>query len=174
MTVEIIIEDARWDQLGLVDLAQKAAQATLEYFALDQSCFDICALGGNDARIAELNASFRGNLSATNVLSWPSLERAAHHPGNRPALPRAEETSDLGDIALAYETCHREAEQVCLSLSDHVLHLLVHGILHLLGYDHVDDQDAELMERIEIEILGALGVVNPYNDRGEMPGILES
>ena len=174
MTVEIIIEDARWDQLGLVDLAQKATQAALEYFALDLSCFDISALGGSDARIAELNASFRGKRSATNVLSWPSLDRTALDPGSHPSLPRAEETSDLGDIALAYETCHREAEQASLSLSDHVLHLLVHGILHLLGYDHVDDQDAELMERIEIEILGALGVVNPYNDRGELPGILES
>ena len=158
----------------MVDLIQKAAQAALEYFELDPSCFDISALGGNDARIAELNASFRGKQSATNVLSWPSLDRAALDPGSHPALPRAEEISDLGDIALAYETCHREAEQAGLSLSDHVLHLLVHGILHLLGYDHVDDQNAELMERIEIEILGALGVINPYIDQGEIPVILES
>ena len=77
MTVDIIIEAARWDQLGLADLAQTAAQAALEYFALDPACFSISALGGNDARIAELNASFRGNAAATNVLSWPSLERAA-------------------------------------------------------------------------------------------------
>ena len=60
----------------------------------------------------------------------------------------------------------------CL-LSDHVLHLFVHGILHLLGYDHIDDQDAMIMERIEVEILSALGVVNPYIDRGGMPSILE-
>ena len=88
-------------------------------------------------------------------------------------LPRAEETSELGDIALAYETCHREAAQAGCLLSDHVLHLFVHGILHLLGYDHIDDQDAMIMERIEVEILSALGVVNPYNDRGGMPSILE-
>jgi probable rRNA maturation factor len=173
MTVDIIIEDARWDQLGLADLAQTAAQAALGYFALDPACFSISALGGNDARIAELNASFRGNAAATNVLSWPSLERAAPHPGGRPLLPRAEETSELGDIALAYETCHREAALAERLLSDHVLHLFVHGILHLLGYDHLNDQDAMLMESIEIEILKVLGVGNPYNDRGDMLGILE-
>ena len=173
MAVDIIIEDARWDQLGLADLAQKATQATLEYFVLDPACFDISALGANDARIAELNASFRAKPIATNVLSWPSVDRSAPHPGGFPALPRAEETSELGDIALAYETCHREAAQAGYLLSDHVLHLFVHGILHLLGYDHIDDQDAMIMERIEVEILSALGVVNPYNDRGGMPSILE-
>ena len=173
MTVDIIIEDARWDQLGLAELARKATRAALEYFALDPACFDISALGGNDARIAELNASFRGKPMATNVLSWPSVDRSAPHLGGRPALPRTEETSELGDIALAYETCHREAAQAGLLLSDHVLHLFVHGTLHLLGYDHIEDQDAMLMERIEVEILSALGVVNPYNNRGEMPGILE-
>ena len=173
MTVDIIIEDGRWDQLGLVDLAQKATRAALEYFALDPACFEISALGGNDARIAELNASFRGKPMATNVLAWPSVDRATSYPGERPALPRAEEISELGDIALAYETCHCEAAQAGRLLSDHVLHLFVHGILHLLGYDHIDEQDAVVMENIEVEILKALGVANPYNDRGDMPGILE-
>lgn len=169
MAIEIIIEDARWEQENLTGLVQRAEQATLAYFKLNPADFEISALGGNDARLAELNASFRDKPSATNVLSWPAIDRSGDIPGARPVLPKMGDAPELGDIALGYETCQREAEAAKLVLSDHVLHLFVHGILHLLGYDHVNEQDAMVMERSEIEILSILGVANPYTDPGDLP-----
>ena len=169
MAVDIIIEDARWEPVNLTGLAQRAEQATLTYFGLDPAGFEISALGGNDERLASLNASFRDKPSATNVLSWPARDRAADILGARPLLPQLGDPPDLGDIALAYETCQREAKAAKLVISDHVLHLFVHGILHLLGYDHVDERDAMVMERSEIEILSILGVANPYTEPGDTP-----
>ena len=166
MVVETIIEDIRWKLLNLGGLAQRAEQATLMYFGLNPAEFEISVLGGNDERLASLNDSFRDRPSATNVLSWPARGRAAATRGGHPLLPQIGEAPDLGDIALAYETCLREAEAAKLEMSDHVLHLIVHGILHLLGYDHEDEQDAMVMERSEIEILSILGVANPYTDAG--------
>jgi probable rRNA maturation factor len=173
MAVEIIIEDARWEQENLTGLAQSAERATLAYFGLNPAEFEISALGGNDARLAELNASFREKPSATNVLSWPALDRSGNVPGARPVLPTMGDAPELGDIALAYETCQREAEAAKLVLSDHVLHLFVHGILHLLGYDHENEQDAMVMQSSEIEILSILGVGNPYSDLGDLPAKVE-
>ena len=170
MAIEIIIEDARWKQENLIGLAQRAEQVTLAYLGLNPAEFEISVLGGNDARLAELNASFRDKPSATNVLSWPALELSGDIPGARPVLPKMGDAPELGDIALAYETCQREAEAAKLMLSDHVLHLFVHGILHLLGYNHVNEQDAMVMELSEIEILSILGVTNPYTDPGDLPG----
>ena len=173
MAIEIIIEDARWKQENLIGLAQRAEQVTLAYLGLNPAEFEISVLGGNDARLAELNASFRDKPSATNVLSWPALELSGDIPGARPVLPKMGDAPELGDIALAYETCQREAEAAKLMLSDHVLHLFVHGILHLLGYNHVNEQDAMVMELSEIEILSILGVTNPYTDPGDLPAKVE-
>ena len=173
MAIEIIIEDARWEQENLIGLAQRAEQVTLAYLGLNPAEFEISVLGGNDARLAELNASFRDKPSATNVLSWPALELSGDIPGARPVLPKMGDAPELGDIALAYETCQREAEAAKLMLSDHVLHLFVHGILHLLGYNHVNEQDAMVMELSEIEILSILGVTNPYTDPGDLPAKVE-
>ncbi len=143
-----MIEDSRWTATGLTALAARAGDAALVHLGLD-------------ARSAALNAAFRGQEQATNVLSWPLRDRAPEREGARPALPGAEEC-ELGDIALAYDTCTAEARAAGRVLSDHVTHLVVHGVLHLLGYDHLRDGDAELMERLEREILGTLGVDDPY------------
>lgn len=125
--------------------------------ALAWRCFDaarakegrlagaVALLLADDAALQRLNARFRGKEAATNVLSFPSSAAGF-----------------LGDIALAYETCAREAEEKHLSFGDHVAHLIVHGLLHLVGHDHQTDADAEAMERLEIDILDALGVSNPY------------
>lgn len=157
MTIDIVYEDERWQAAGLSELAERGAAAALTHLGLDPADWEIALLACGDARIAELNGDFRGKPAPTNVLSWPAEEPGG---GELPALPAA--GPELGDMALAYETCLREAGAGGLSLADHVTHLVVHGTLHLLGYDHVEDADAEIMERTEVEILATLGIADPY------------
>ena len=161
LTVEIVIEDERWEDAGLPALAERAACATLDF--LDRRDSTLVVLGCDDARIAELNASFRGKAKATNVLSWPAVAPIPRAPGATPLVPREDE---LGDIAIAWETCAAEAEAQRKPFNDHIVHLLVHAILHLAGYDHDLDADAETMEQAERSILSGLGISDPYFDRG--------
>lgn len=163
--VDITIEDERWQPL-LPALAERAALAVLKDQGLDATLFEVSVLGCDDARIKELNATFREKDKATNVLSWPSQELAAETAGARPDAPEIFIPGDpesLGDIAISYETCVREAEEQGKPVADHVMHLMVHGTLHLLGYDHIDDADAELMEATEIRILDLMGISDPYD-----------
>lgn len=164
--VDTVIEDPRWDALGLPALATRAAEAALAGLGLPTAGFSLVVMGCDDARIATLNADFRGKPKPTNVLSWPSEERAAEIYGDTPDLPGAGDADDpveLGDIAIAYETCEREAAEQGKPMTDHVTHLLVHGLLHCLGYDHEDDADAALMEATEVRILASLGLSDPYS-----------
>ena len=163
--LETLTEDARWHAFGLAELAEEAARAALADRGLAAEGFMISLLGCTDARIADLNADFRGRPQPTNVLSWPSVERAAAEDGGVPLPPVAGPTEfpeELGDIAIAWETCEREAAEAPKPMTDHVRHLIVHAVLHLLGYDHIRDRDAELMEATEIRILAKLGIANPY------------
>lgn len=161
MLTDTLIEDDRWQALDLAALAEKAARATLTHLGLDPNAHEIAILACDDARIAALNTDFRGKPAPTNVLSWPSRDRAPDTPGARPAPPSGPDP-ELGDIAIAYDTCAAEAEAAGKALPDHVTHLIVHGVLHLLGYDHIRDQDATLMEATEVGILGKLGIGDPY------------
>jgi probable rRNA maturation factor len=163
--VETVIEDARWEAFGLEALAERAGRAALAGLGLPVAGFAISVMGCDDARIATLNADFRGKPQPTNVLSWPSDERGAKIIGEAPDLPDAGDAEDpesLGDIAIAWETCAHEAEAQGKPMADHVTHLLVHGVLHLLGYDHNEEEDAALMEALEVQILASLGVSDPY------------
>lgn len=163
--VETVIEDARWEGFGLPALAERAGRVALASLGLEAAGFAIVVMGCDDARIAVLNGDFRGKPAPTNVLSWPSEERGAEFAGEAPALPEPgseDEPEPLGDIAIAWETCACEAAEQGKSMADHVTHLLVHGVLHLLGYDHVEDEDAALMEALEVRILASLGVSDPY------------
>jgi probable rRNA maturation factor len=163
--VETVIEDARWQAFGLDLLAERAARAALAGLGLPTEGFAISLMGCDDARIAALNADFRGKPQPTNVLSWPSGERGADFVGEAPEPPKpgkADDPSPLGDIAIAWETCAREADEQGKPMADHVTHLLVHGMLHLLGFDHAEDEDAALMEAHEVRILASLGVSDPY------------
>ncbi|WP_264213862.1 rRNA maturation RNase YbeY [Leisingera thetidis] len=164
MTLDITIEDSRWQEAGLAPLAEQAAAAVLARFALDPEDCEISLLACGDARIAQLNADFREKAGPTNVLSWPAAELAAAEDGGDPLPPEADFTGEipLGDIAISYDTCAREAAEAGKPLADHTRHLIVHGILHLFGYDHIRDRDAALMERLEAELLGKMGVANPY------------
>ncbi len=161
MIVDCMIEDRRWLSVDLEALAEAAASATFAQLGL--SGFEVSLLACNDARIADLNADFRGKPTPTNVLSWPSDERAAQVDGGQPLAPSSRDP-ELGDIAIAYDTCAAEAEAAGKTLSDHATHLIVHGVLHLLGYDHDRDQDAALMEGLEKQILGNMGLDDPYRD----------
>lgn len=150
--VEAVVEDPRWEALGIAALAERAARATIAAAGLDAEACEIGLLAADDARIAALNAEFRGKPVPTNVLSWPS--------GEAPGVPG--EARPLGDLALAYETCLREAQEAGTAPADHVTHLVVHGTLHLLGHDHEAEAEAKAMEALETIILATLGVANPY------------
>jgi probable rRNA maturation factor len=165
LTVLTLIEDDRWEKVGLSLLAEAAEKAVAAALKIDLKAFEISILACSDARIAVLNADFRGKPVATNVLSWPSAERGAQVDGGRPLAPRKDPfgMTELGDIAIAYDTCLAEAETAHKSMTDHVTHLIVHGTLHLLGYDHERDADAALMEGLETRILESMGLQDPYN-----------
>ncbi|TVQ58265.1 MAG: rRNA maturation RNase YbeY [Rhodobacteraceae bacterium] len=153
MLVETLVEGGDWAALGdAAALAEAAARAALAEAGVAAEGREISLLLTDDAAIADLNRRFRGKDGPTNVLSWPAGEGAAP-PG---------EPSPLGDIALAAETVAREAAERGLALRDHVAHLIVHGALHLLGYDHEEDDDAEAMERLERRALARIGVADPY------------
>jgi probable rRNA maturation factor len=162
MSIDIVTEDERWAEAGLETLAARATDATLAQLGLDPAAWEIVLLACGDERIAALNADFRGKPRPTNVLSWPSRARAAGVAGTAPAPPDPAGGPELGDIAIAFETCEYEAAEAGLPFAHHVTHLLVHGTLHLLGYDHERNGDGELMERIEVEVLASLGIPNPY------------
>lgn len=165
MLTDTIIEDDRWSEVAFEDLAETAAQAVLAHLCMDVVAFEVAVLACDDIRIAALNADFRDKDKATNVLSWPSEERGAEGDGDVPEVPEqsfAGMPEELGDIAISYDTCAREAAEAGKPMADHVTHLMVHGTLHLLGYDHVRDKDATLMEGLETIILGKLGLADPY------------
>lgn len=142
--IEIEVEAEAWtgtlpDVEAVVERAAQAALGTAEG--------DIVVLLTDDAAVRELNGRFRDKDKPTNVLSFPAPENAFPH---------------LGDIVLAYGVCATEAEAQGKTLADHLSHLVVHGVLHLLGRDHEDDAEAEEMEAEEREILAQIGVADPY------------
>jgi probable rRNA maturation factor len=114
---------------------------------------EMSLLLASDAEVGALNARWRGEDKPTNVLSFPAA----------PA-DRLLESATLGDVALAFETVAREAEASGVPLADHYRHLVTHGFLHLIGYDHETDDEAERMEALETRILARLGVADPYAD----------
>ena len=160
--IDILIEDDRWATTGFERLAVDAIAAALKVLDLPQA--ELSVLACDDTRIAALNADFRDKPTATNVLSWPEQDLSGEEEGAAPRSPATDPggASSLGDIAIAYDTCAREAADQGKPFADHVTHLIVHGTLHLLGYDHIRDLDATRMEALEVKILGNLGVPDPY------------
>ncbi|MEO8927781.1 MAG: rRNA maturation RNase YbeY [Caulobacteraceae bacterium] len=143
--IEVEIEEAAWTK-ALPDAAAVARQAATEAARLSGGGTISILLTG-DETVRDLNARFRGKDAATNVLSFPAAANTQNH---------------LGDIALAYGVCAREAARRARPLADHLRHLVVHGVLHLMGYDHHAEDEAEAMEGVERELLAALGVADPY------------
>lgn len=159
MTLDIDIED--WPEGDWEALATRAAQAAAEGEPLlAHPRLSASVLFTSDAEVHALNREWRERDKPTNVLSFPMLERgelADLAPDGPPEM--------LGDIALAHETCAREAAEKGVTLEAHAAHLIVHGMLHLAGHDHVDsDEQAEAMEALETAILAKLGIADPYGD----------
>lgn len=154
LDIDIALEAGDWaDEAALLALARTAADATLaELDLVPEQPTELSLLFTDDAHIQALNREWRGKDKATNVLSFPAFDI-----GPDDALPPM-----LGDIVLARETCVREAAEKGVSVADHATHLIVHGTLHLVGYDHVDDHGAEAMEALEVKALASLGIANPY------------
>ena len=137
-------------------LAEAVALTLAEAEGAPGGAVEIALRLAGDAEVAELNARFRGKTGPTNILSFPA------DPVDHAAAPGAEQPVHLGDLALARETVFRECEEQGKSASDHVCHLMVHGVLHLLGYDHGDARSARNMEALEKRILARIGVADPY------------
>lgn len=163
--VDLVIEDPRWDAIALGDLAEQAAELALSHAGIETRDVEIVLLACDDARIKTLNSGFRGKDNATNVLSWPAFDLFSALPGAPPEQAIPDDPFgpvSLGDIAIAYETVVAEAEAGGIPLENHILHLILHACLHLLGYDHQIDEDAELMEKLEARALASAGIASPY------------
>ncbi|MEM1345884.1 MAG: rRNA maturation RNase YbeY [Pseudomonadota bacterium] len=163
--VEVIAEEPGWATAlpDLPALAETAAGLALTAEARDPTRWTLALLACSDARIATLNAEFRSRARPTNVLSWPSFTVLPRDD----SLPTLERTH-LGDLAIALETVAFEADQAGISLKHHAIHLILHGCLHLLGYDHANEAEAVRMERTEARLLAGLGIADPYQ-RGSAP-----
>ena len=160
-------EAAPWpDALDWEERAAEAVAAALAltpFASLAQAAplVEVAVRLTDDAEVQTLNRDFRGKDKPTNVLSFPQVQDDLLE-----GLANSDDGEILlGDIVLARETCAREAEEKAISIADHATHLIVHGTLHLLGYDHGDDASAGAMEALEVKALASLGIANPYADQ---------
>ncbi len=165
-SIDVLIEDDRWNTVKLAPLCDRAFGIVFADQGISGKGYEVSVMACDDARIAELNAEFRDKPTPTNVLSWPAHELAPLNAGEAPASPPNVTSNpmdaELGDIAISYDTCLREAEAGQITFEDHLTHLLIHSCLHLLGYDHETDVDAARMEGLETKLLETLGIADPY------------
>ena len=148
LTAEILTDAEGWHEA--LPQHHELTLKVLRSAAKDRCMGEVSVLFTDDGRMAALNRDYRGQDKSTNVLSFPG-------GGDRETTPVL-----LGDIVLAYETIEMEAGASCITLADHTSHLLVHGFLHLIGYDHQTDTEAAEMEALETSILAGLGIADPY------------
>lgn len=150
---DVRIDCSEWNAADPVALADVCYAAVRDFEKLNRALLSV--LFTDNSAMQDLNSQFRGKDKPTNVLSFPAGDTAGP------------EGAYLGDIALGFEICRHEAEAAGVSLRDHAAHLLVHGILHLIGYHHETDEDASLMEGKERSILEKMGIADPYESGGE-------
>lgn len=154
LQLTIVEEDGDWSGFGsLEDAVRQAGAALVRHRRVNlEPGSEASIVLGSDALLQRLNATYRGKDAPTNVLSFPHQKL----PGT------AGDTVYLGDVVLAAETLRREACEHGVAPAHHLQHLVVHGLLHLIGYDHVTDAEATEMEGLETEILAAIGIADPY------------
>lgn len=157
--IDLSITCAAWKRAlpSVARVARGAAQAALAQSGKRIGAAELSLVLANDRAVQELNARWRGKDAPTNVLAFATDEQPAK---GKPVL--------LGDVVLAYETVAREAKEQGKRLADHLRHLVIHGVLHLLGYDHIKATPAKRMEALETRILASLGVADPYRLREEL------
>lgn len=155
LALEIVLQGGDWpDENVLRELAVRAAAAVFDELALSPAPeSELSLVFADDAQVRALNRDWRGKDEPTNVLSFPAM----------PLPPGGELPPLLGDIVLAAETVRREAEAEGRPFESHLAHLVVHGLLHLLGHDHEEDGQAEIMEDVERRVLARLAIPDPYN-----------
>jgi probable rRNA maturation factor len=155
LTIDIAQDADGWSSIEDVDALIEGAAAAVASHPRFRSYepHEACVALSDDKAVQDLNARYRGKDKPTNVLSFPAVATQG--------APQEEQRA-LGDIVLALETVEREAQEQQLRLAHHFQHLVVHGLLHLLGFDHETEADAAIMEGLEIEILAGLGIENPY------------
>jgi probable rRNA maturation factor len=157
LTEVLVVADCWQTEPDAEAVIHRAINAAAEIADADVGEAEIAVMLTDDAGIRTLNNNWRGIDKPTNVLSFPALQPIASAPPDAPRM--------LGDIAIAYETTRKEADDEEKPFDHHLSHLAVHGFLHLIGYDHEKDDDAEAMEGLEREILSQLGIPDPYADR---------
>ena len=150
--LQIAVQDQRWRRIAFEAASEQACREALATRGMAWEEFEIGLLACDDSRIAELNEAFRGVRNPTNVLSWPIDSSFPKIPGF---------AAQLGDIAIAYDSCIRESRESGVDALAHVTHLILHGCLHLLEFGHENDADAEIMENLEREILASQGLFIP-------------
>ncbi|MDD4615574.1 MAG: rRNA maturation RNase YbeY [Alphaproteobacteria bacterium] len=159
--LNFLTEEKKWLRLPRLRVKlQAAASATAKYLGASlQAKASATILLTGDAAVKRLNADFRGIDKATNVLSFPQ-----HEPARVRRLAKKKAALELGDIALAYRFTFLEAKDEGKKVPDHAVHLGIHGLLHLMGYNHETEATARKMEKAEIEIMASLGLPDPYTD----------
>jgi len=166
LQIEIMIQSPKWKAKPRAPAAiRKAIRAAASATSTPDA--ELAIVLTNDSAIHALNRDWRGHDAPTNVLSFPAVQAPARKPRalrGRPVAP-----TPLGDIVIAYETMAREAKTEAKPFEHHLIHLAVHGFLHLLGYDHETGRDAKTMETLETDILAAIGVPDPYAVRPGRP-----
>ena len=167
--LEIVVRSALWrKQRGAQSIVRKAVLAAAK--AASTAPAGLAIVLSNDSAIKALNRDWRGKNTATNVLSFPAVPVGSAQAAGKSGKKTSQKTSDksgppipyIGDIVIAYQTTAREAAAEGKPFGHHLAHLAVHGFLHLLGYDHENDRDAEKMESLERRILRRLAVPDPY------------
>ena len=157
----LVVADCWQAEADAETVIHRAIAAAAEMGDADIGEAELAVMLTDDAGIRTLNSNWRGIDKPTNVLSFPALQpTGASGPDDAPRM--------LGDIAIAYETTRKEADDEQKPFDHHLSHLAVHGFLHLIGYDHEKDDDAEAMESLEQEILAQLGIPDPYVGRERM------
>jgi probable rRNA maturation factor len=157
ITEVLVVADCWQTEPDAEAVIQRAVTAAAEIVNADTGEAEIAVMLTDDAGMRTLNSNWRGIDKPTNVLSFPALPASPGGPDDAPRM--------LGDIAIAYQTTRKEADDEQKPFDHHLSHLAVHGFLHLIGYDHEKDDDAEAMETLEQEILAHLGIPDPYADR---------
>ncbi len=153
---EILIEDERWHRCNPLDVADSVLHAMVAGGLTGPGAARSEIVFTTDDAIRSLNRTFRGKDAPTNVLAFPSGEAISDVAAD------AGSPHDLGSVALAYDVMMREADERGIPIEHHTTHLTLHGLLHLLGFDHMDEAERLTMEATEIEVLAGLGIPDPY------------